>query len=257
MQPPDDNGLSPPPDSDVSLLDLLAPLVAERLQRTGGLAPPPQPLEISDAFAAISVVTVPRGDTSGAVPGACASHFVQACSSLATHGFRRCSLVVDKLGVSVRCLEGHGSQGHPAEQVDFPWSSVSDVQDPRLRTGLQGCTLALGVREPARLFGGPAGALTLVLRLPNGSTAGRLADAALAFKAYEAQTALRSRGQAAASPALAALLLDECGSAFWSLTGDEEQEAAGADAAKVNMEPCGPVMEGGPLEPPCCSLCWC
>lgn len=275
-------GLVPPLESDASLHDLLAPLVAERVRRNGGLSPP-SPLEVPTALAAISAVVAPPSHgadngASAAERGAFTSHFESACKSLGMQGFRTCSLVADKLGVSIRCKsspQDHPERGCPEEQVDFPWSSISDVQDPRPKPGLQGCAVTLGVREPTRLFEGSAGALALVLRLPDRETAQRLADAALAFKAYETQTSLfnaRGRGgppargpppPAGASASViaggAALLLDERGGAFWSMG----ERAEGMEAAKAGaLDPLvggGVQLEGASLDDQqaCCTLCWC
>lgn len=248
--------IAPPPEIDASLQDLLAPLVAERVHDFGRLAPP-NSLEVEHVFAAISAVSTPADSSNGIYgPG---SHFASACRSLARHGFRRCRLVVDKLGVSIHCA-AEPQLGQEAEQVDFPWSSISDVQDPRAKAGLQGCAVTLGVREPTRLFEAPSAALALVLRLPDRVTARRLADAALAFKAYEAQTALWNAcgglgAHSAAFGKFAKLLLDERGSAFWSLSGPEEAEYL--EAAKTHVEPLGPVVEASAPESSCCHLCWC
>mmetsp|Transcript_153905 Transcript_153905/g.271737 ORF Transcript_153905/g.271737 Transcript_153905/m.271737 type:complete len:382 (+) Transcript_153905:101-1246(+) len=249
--------IAPPPEIDASLQDLLAPLVAERVHDLGQIAPPSS-LEVRNVFAAISAVSAPALSPDGSSEG---SHFSSACRSLARSGFRRCCLVVDKLGVSVRCVEER-EMGQQEEQVDFPWSSISDVQDPRLKAGLQGCAVTLGVREPTRLFEAASGALALVLRLPDRDTARRLADAALAFKAYEAQTALWNACSQAGLGTISApfgkfatLLLDERGCAFWSLVGDEE--AAYLEAAKTHVEPLGPVVEVSVPESSCCNLCWC
>lgn len=252
--------LAPPPESDASLRDLLAPLVAEKVRSGGGLAPP-DALELDNALAAISAVSVASREAAGAA-GSSTSHFACACQSLAMRGFRRCSVVVDKLGVSVRCLPEDAGPGDAAagavEQVDFPWSSVSDVQDPRLKPGLQGCAVTLGVREPARLFEGPAGALALVLRLPDRQAACRLADTALAFKAYEAQAALWNACRRAL-PGIAQesmLFLDDRGCAFWSLPDDVRDELHGPGIAPPS-ELLGPVLEGSTTESQCCNLCWC
>lgn len=239
------------PEPDASLRDLLAPLVAESLRAHGRLAPP-SPLELDGAFAAISAVPSATSDRHFHN----ASHFASALRSLAQCGFRRCSLVVDKLGLSIRCLE-ELDLGHDSEQVDFPWSAISDVQDPRLKQGLQGCAVTLGIREPTRLLEGPCGALALVIRLPDRDSARKLADAALAFKAYEAQTILwnvRGRSRSAAvSSVSATLLLDECGFAFWSLGSDDK---CGVEVAKVH-EPFIYVEQGAPAETTCCNICWC
>lgn len=272
-QPSLDASGSPLEESDASLCDLLAPLVAERVQDVGRLAPP-SALEVDSAYAAISAVALPAPATAVSAGGAAlgvavldaapGSHFVSACRNLALSGFRRCSLVVDKLGVSIRCLRSDPDLPSEAEQVDFPWSSISDVQDPGLRAGLQGCTVTLGIREPSRLFEGPSGALALVVRLPDRKTARRLADATLAFKAYEAQTALWNmwgpRQEICGNTRLfdegfAALLLDEQGCAFWSLAGEEEA----AQCGRADPTTCGPTVEAyvpqGPQQ--CCHLCWC
>lgn len=237
------------PEADASLCDLLAPLVAESLGAYGRVAPP-SPLEVGGAFAAISAVP-----SASAIQGG--SHFVSALRSLAQCGFRRCSLVVDKLGLSICCLE-ELDLGHSAEQVDFPWSSVSDVQDPRLKPGLQGCAVTVGIREPSRLFEGPCGALALVVRLPDRESAQRLADATLAFKAYEAQTMLWNvcgHGVSTESlSSLTTLLLDERGCAFWSVADDNKR---GVEAAKVHTEPFVYMEQGAPPETTCCNICWC
>jgi len=214
-------------------------------------------------FAAVSAVAAPSAASTDPRTGKTAepgSHFVSACKSLAMQGFRRCNLVADKLGVSIRCDPDPDDQESPfpAEQVDFPWSSISDVQDPRAKAGLQGCTVTMGIREPSRLWEAPVGALALVLRLPDRAAARQLADAALAFKAYEAQAALwHACGRVAPSVAPVAarpvLLLDERGSAFWSLAGDED--VAFSEATK--SMPVEIHLEGASTDTPCCNLCWC
>lgn len=243
------NSLAPPPESDASLQELLAPLVAECLhdrQRMG----PPDALELDGAFAAISAIGDLRGSNSG-------SYFTAAIRSLAKHGFRRCTLVVDKLGLSIRCLE-ELPLGCRAEQVDFSWSSISDVQDPHQKAGLQGCAVTLGIREPARLLESSCGGLALVLRLQNRESARRLADAALAFKAYEAQTALWTcvgNKSKAALMELTKLLLDEHGCAVWSLP--DSQSNSLLQAPQVLAEPYVYMEQGPDSQTPCCNLCWC
>lgn len=252
LERPRGTRLTAPPESDASLGDLLAPLVAERMRHNGRIAPP-EPLEFPMVFAAISAIAAPTAD-----PGAQWSHFMGACESLATCGFRRCSLVVDKLGISVRCVDEQDVPGRPGEQVDFPWSSISDVQDPRLKNGLQGCAVTLGIREPARLFEGPAGALALALRLSSWEDARNFADAALAFKAYEAQMAVWNSQRCHTEPStdtVALLLLDERGYAFWSINGEEEAEPI--PEPSVDLDVMGPVTEGNMTTTPCCTLCWC
>lgn len=233
------------PEADASLHELLAPLVKESLQASGHISPP-NPLEVLGAFAAIS--SVASASAVGDVQ--MVSHFRGALRSLAQQGFRRCSLVSDKLGISIRCLE-EVDLGHQEEQVDFPWSSVSDIQDPRTKAGLQGCAVTFGVREPSRIFEGASGALALVVRLPDRATARKLADAALAFKAYEAQTLLwKVCGRGGNNFGTAALLLDERGCAFWSLADDN---TVGVEAAPLPY-----VMEQGAApESTCCNICWC
>lgn len=238
----------PPESMDASLRDMLAPLVAESLRAHGRLAPP-RSLELSGVFAAVSAVS--SGVTTGCTQSD--SHFVSAIQCLAQRGFRRCSVVVDKLGVSIGCMEELDA-GHCAEQVDFQWSSICDVQDPRLKPGLQGCAVTLGIREPTRLFEGPRGALALVLRLPNRESARSLADASLAFKAYEAQTVLWHACTASSLVASTQLLLDECGCAFWSTP---DSAGCAVEAAKVHMEPFVYVEHGAPPETTCCNMCWC
>jgi len=243
------NALAPPPESDASLQELLAPLVAECLHDRKRIAPP-NALELDGAFAAISAI----GDLCGSNGG---SYFASALRSLAQHGFRRCSLVVDKLGLSIRCLE-ELSLGCEAEQVDFSWSSISDVQDPHQKAGLQGCAVTVGIREPVRLFEGPCGGLALVLRVRNRESARRLADAALAFKAYEAQTTLwncvGNKGQASLI-GLTKLLLDDHGCAVWSLP--DNQSSSVSQVPKVFAEPCVYMEQGSTSQTPCCNLCWC
>merc|ERR1711972_614607 len=154
-----------------------------------------------------------------------------------------------------------GSLGYQAEQFDFPWSSICDIQDPMPRAGLQGCAVTVGIREPSRLFEGPCGGLALVLRLPNKESARRLADAGLAFKAYEAQTALWNACNLAtvqgtvALAGFARLLLDEHGFAFWSAA--EDHCSAQPQARKALHEPFVYVEQGPAQETPCCNLCWC
>eukprot|EP00927_Polykrikos_kofoidii_P017528 TRINITY_DN18003_c0_g1_i1.p1 TRINITY_DN18003_c0_g1~~TRINITY_DN18003_c0_g1_i1.p1 ORF type:complete len:357 (-),score=54.70 TRINITY_DN18003_c0_g1_i1:321-1259(-) len=247
-----------PLEIDASLRDLLAPLVAERVRQNGGIAPP-HAFQVEGAFAAVSTVTAANSESrAGSVGTERGSHFAGACRSLAMHGFRRCSLVVDKLGLSITCVpEEPGGQ---TEQVDFPWSSISDVQDPRTKSGLQACAVTLGIREPSKLFQAPTSALALVLRLPDRETAQRLADAGLAFKAYEAQAALwyacgRAVVTAPLIGATAALLLDERGCAFWSVAGDVD--ASNAEIVPTVPADIGPVMEGSTSPTHCCNLCWC
>lgn len=246
--------LAPPLECDSSLRDMLAPLVAERLHLKGGISPP-NLLEVAGVLAAISAVAAPSSNSTG-------SHFAGACGALAMHGFRQCSLVVDKLGVSVRCTDSQAESGQGADQVDFPWSSISDVQDPRLKRGLQGCAVTLGVREPSRLGEGPPGALALVLRLADHDAAQRLADTVLAFKAYEAQTALwnkfgRTPNVTQGDESSAVLMLDERGSAFWSLAEDDPWAAS--EEAKLCLDAYGGTisMESAAPVPPCCQFCWC
>lgn len=250
----DSRALAPPLECDSSLQDMLAPLVAERLHLKGGMSPP-NSLEVAGVLAAISAVSAPSSNSAG-------SHFAGACGALAMHGFRQCSVVVDKLGISVRCSDAQLDRGQGAEQVDFPWSSISDVQDPRLKRGLQGCAVTLGVREPSRLGEGPPGALALVLRLADHDAAQRLADTVLAFKAYEAQTALWNKfGRAPTAPpgdeSAAVLMLDERGSAFWSLAEDDPWAAT--EEAKICLDAYGGTisMESAAPVPPCCQFCWC
>lgn len=194
-------------------------------------------------------------------------HFVSARKILATSGFRRCDIVVDKLGVSVRCLEDLGagdakqSHGFPSEQIDFPWSSISDVQDPRTKKGLQGHAVMLGIREPASLGGEPSAALCLVLRLPDRPTAHKLADVALAFKVYEVQTAVWNtveRHGLAAARSNAALLLDERGIAFWSLSLYDEPAMMEAPRCNIDIIGNDIVYEAAAPNVLCCGgLCWC
>jgi len=216
-------------DLDSSLRDFLAPLVTE-CNNSRGRITPPNVFRVQSALAAISAVKLPGANDP-------TTYLVSARKSLATHGFRRCDLVVDKLGVSVRCFPDEGSfksklnHGNLSDQFDFPWTSISDVQDPRTKKGLQGLAVTFGIREPASLGGEPSGALCLVIRLPDRVTAHKLADVALAFKVYEVQTAVWNsvgRNGLAAARNSAALLLDERGIAFWSLCLCDEPAMAEA-----------------------------
>eukprot|EP00929_Paragymnodinium_shiwhaense_P028070 TRINITY_DN16344_c0_g1_i4.p1 TRINITY_DN16344_c0_g1~~TRINITY_DN16344_c0_g1_i4.p1 ORF type:complete len:410 (+),score=70.49 TRINITY_DN16344_c0_g1_i4:67-1230(+) len=282
-------------DLDASLRDLLAPLVAEARHRRGDGAAfsPPEPVEVRGAFAAVSAVCMVQKSSASpsGFAGSAESHFQGACQALAHQGFRQCDIIVDKLGVCLRC---ESEESEDDQQVDFPWSSVSDVQDPRSKAGLQGCMMTLTVREPACLSEAPAGALALVLRLPDRATARRLADATLAFKAYEAQAyglcdgaARRSQLVAvgggpvngvpvAAAPnvqhaaafqaaSLASLLLDERGCAYWSLADGHELlamqhlGAAHVEAAEQQHAVLPHFTMEGSVDgdTPCCHICWC
>jgi len=258
-----------------------------------------------------------------------APHFEHARRQLHTRKrYRGCALVVDKLGVSIRCPNAH---------LDFPWSSIVDVDvglpsalslskqslsdcgsssssaasSPRIGTPgpvddastmtasamCNACNtrrqprtdrgpsprappvrdhiVTMRVREPAALGADQLLPLTLELRLPDGATAARVADAAVAFKAYELKAMLcaamarrnASAYQRASSSGVSTsgselprprtkadkpsttLLLDELGTAFWwgksspfgasSLVQVQTHEKPGSGARPAAMREAG------------------
>jgi len=263
-----ENELDLPPEDDALLGELLAPLVAEKMRRTGSLRAP-EPIEEGHVFAAINAASascaskncIQEENDPRCGPW---SHFAGACAALSSgeRGFRCCTLVADKLGVSIRCADEDNGQKSLMTQIDFPWSSISDVQEPRQEGGPESCTVTLAIREPTRLSGGPAGALALTLRLPSWKVARRFADTVFAFKAFEAQRTLLSNITKPVAPETHAdgqLLLDETGCAFWALDQDTQLDPEDEEAGFLSPVMEAYVMEScpAPVPTPCCTLCWC
>jgi hypothetical protein len=235
-----------------SLRELLAPLVRECFLDIGRIEPP-EPLTVPTALCVLAVDGRGRGDLgrsgtqtpTAPVQEGWSTYYVQACGSLDPArggGPRRCSLVVDKLGVSVKTFpdapgeinvdfwmaDSMSSEVPNTEHMlSFPWSCIADVE-PLSGRGKRSHRLAVRIREPAALGEERRLALTLELLLPDWGQVRQLADAALEFKSYEVQTGLLAmRDFSSPTPTLSSgattLLLDEQGHAFWSM-GIQEAE---------------------------------
>merc|ERR1719428_1177785 len=98
-------------DENASLRELLAPLVRECFLDIGRIEPP-EPFTVPTALCVLALDGRGRGDleqndpqaAGDPVPAGWSTYYVQACGSLdPSRGGcpRRCSLVVDKLGVSL------------------------------------------------------------------------------------------------------------------------------------------------------------
>lgn len=225
-------------ESDPSLGDLLRPLVSEAFTDLHRITMP-TPLDVPLVLVALAVSGEPDDVT----------HFERACQSLATAGFRICSVVMDKLGLSVRCLKPlkeynpDGEEYELPECFHFPWASVMDIE-PKMSADPDGEHLiVIRVREPVALGNEPSGGLMLVLRMADRALASRIVDCTLAFKSYEFQMVLfNSRvsmpSSAAAHNGAAALFLDEKGFAFWRLGWDqlEQMEEQATLAASHNVD---------------------